>query len=81
MVLIYNCYNYLNMTSITVEDDLLADLKLLKGILRKNNMTEVIRQIMHHAGYQPAFFEKMAELQSKEVKDFLIAELEGDSPD
>ena len=59
------------MTSITVEDDLLADLKLLKGILRKANMTEVIRGIMKSAGYAPAFFEKMDELQRRMPGDSL----------
>ena len=60
------------MKNLQVEDDLLDDLKLLKGILRKANMTEVIRGIMKSAGYAPAFFEQMDELQRR---------MPGDSPD
>ena len=50
------------MKSLQVEDDILYDLKLLKGILGKKNMSEVIRQMMNSAGYGEAFFQKMEEL-------------------
>lgn len=50
------------MKSLKVEDDILYDLKLLKGILRTKNMSEVLRAIMRSAGYGEAFFQKMEEL-------------------
>jgi hypothetical protein len=50
------------MKSIQVEESLLVDLKLLKGVLETKNMTETIRRIMKSAGYTEAFFEKMAQI-------------------
>ncbi len=57
------------MTSITIKDDLLADLKVLKGILEQPNMTGTIRRIMKFAGYEEAFFEKMEELKQRRTAD------------
>lgn len=50
------------MKSLKVEDSLLYDLKLLKGILHTKNMTDTIRSLMKSTGYGEAFFAKMEEL-------------------
>ncbi len=49
-------------TTVEVTTDLRDDLKNLKGHLRKKNMTATIRQIMRHAGFSEAFFERMEQI-------------------
>ena len=56
------------MKSVKIEDDLHADLMILKGVLQKKNLTETIRQALNSAGYSELFFEKMLELQEKVVE-------------
>ena len=50
------------MTIIRIEPDVNADLKLLKAIKKCKNVSATIRFIMHHAGYNEAFFDKMRSL-------------------
>ena len=47
-------------TTITIDDDLLPDLKLIKRAKGKKNMTEVIRLLMKDAKFTKARLEYMA---------------------
>jgi len=50
------------MTSITVDDKLLQDLKLVKRVLGAENMTDTIRFLMHARGYDKKWVKQMTEL-------------------
>lgn len=47
------------MKSLKVEEDILHDLKLLKGVLHMDNMTALIRSLMKSAGFNAAWFQRM----------------------
>ena len=57
---------------IALEEDVHADLLLLKSIIRKNypdsakNLSTVLRYIFERAGYTEAFFDRMREEGVKE---------------
>lgn len=51
-----------NMTQykmLRVEESLLYDLKLLKGVYKVNNMSQVIREMMRRLGYNEEFFARI----------------------
>ena len=65
-----------------VEPDLRDDLKLLKGILHKANMTEVIRELMTRLKYNEDFFERLAQvLEDPYEKQAFDKRMPGDSLD
>jgi len=50
------------MTLVRIEEDVNADLKLLKQIKNCKNLSDTIRFVLHHAGYNAAFFDRMRNL-------------------
>lgn len=49
-------------TTITVDDEILPDLRLVKRVTNKRNMTETIRFILDRAGYNEKWMEYMTAL-------------------
>ena len=45
--------------SIQVEDDVHADLMILKGVFGSKNLSETIRKELGHAGHNKAWFERI----------------------
>ena len=53
-------------TTITIKDELLPDLKLVKRVSGKDSMTDTIRFIMDRAGYNERWLEYMQSLLASE---------------
>ncbi len=49
-------------TTITIDDELLPDLRLVKRAKGHKNMTETIRDILDRAGYNKKWIEYMSNL-------------------
>ncbi len=66
---------------VRIDIEVLADIEILKFVLKKKYPSTVIRELMDRLGYNTAFFEKLIALQNMSADDFRIPELEGDPPD
>ena len=53
--------------SIQVEDDVHADLMILKGIFSSKNLSKTIRKELNHAGHNQAWFERIVPILQKEI--------------
>ena len=54
-------------TTLTITDELLADLKLVKRVLGLNSYTDVIRSLMDARGYDGKWLEYMNNVLSQEA--------------
>lgn len=52
-------------TTITVNDDVTHDLKILKALLGEPNMNNLLRRLMNSRGYNADFFRRMKEIKEK----------------
>ena len=52
--------------SIQVENDVHADLMVLKGVFGSKNLSETIRKELTHAGHNQAWFERIVPILQKE---------------
>jgi len=57
------------MTSVTIEDQLLDDLKLVKRVLGAKNMTDTIRALLNARGYDKEWLEHMSFVLSQEGRE------------
>ena len=53
-------------TTLTIEDQLLDDLKLVKRVLGTKNMTETIRRLLNARGYNKDWLEYMTKVLEQE---------------
>ena len=53
-------------TTLTIEDQLLDDLKLVKRVLGTKNMTETIRNLLNARGYNKEWLEYMTKVLEQE---------------
>ena len=52
--------------SIQVEDDVHADLMILRGVFGSKNLSETIRKEMNHADHNKAWFERIVPILQNE---------------
>ena len=52
--------------SIQVENDVHADLMVLKGVFGSKNLSETIRKELTHAGHNQAWFERIVPILQKD---------------
>ena len=52
--------------SIQVEEDVHADLMILKGVFGSKSLSETIRKEMNHASHNEAWFERIVPILQKE---------------
>ena len=52
--------------SIQVEDDVHADLMILRGVFGSKNLSETIRKELNHAGHNKAWFERIVPILQNE---------------
>jgi hypothetical protein len=53
-------------TTITIDDELLTDMKLVKRVLGTKNMTETIRNLLDARGYNKEWLEYMTKVLEQE---------------